>query len=51
MPEQMRVFGRSWQPPEDIVNAALSYGYAIILSECVSALCAAGLDPALTVVC
>lgn len=47
VPEQMRFTGRSRQPPEDIVNSALSYGYAIILSECVSALCAAGLDPAL----
>lgn len=47
LPEEMRFAGRSRQPPEDVVNAALSYGYAIILSECVSALCAAGLDPAI----
>ena len=33
--------------PNDVVNAALSYGYAIILGEAVSALCAAGLDPAI----
>jgi CRISP-associated protein Cas1 len=46
VPEDMRFTGRSRQPPNDIVNAALSYGYAIILGECVSALCAAGLDPA-----
>jgi len=46
LPEGMTFPGRSRQPPEDITNAALSYGYAIILGEAVSALCAAGLDPA-----
>jgi CRISPR-associated protein Cas1 len=39
--------GRSRQPPLDVVNAALSYGYAILAGEAVSALCAAGLDPAI----
>ena len=33
--------------PRDLPNAALSYGYAILLSECVGALHAAGLDPCL----
>ena len=47
VPEKMGFTGRSRQPPEDVVNAALSYGYAIILGEAVSALCAAGLDPAI----
>jgi len=46
VPEEMRFAGRSRQPPENLINAALSYGYAIILAESVSALCAAGLDPA-----
>ncbi len=46
MPDDLRFTGRSRQPPEDTINAALSYGYAIILAEAVSALCAAGLDPA-----
>jgi CRISP-associated protein Cas1 len=46
VPEGMRFVGRSRQPPADIVNAALSYGYAIVLGEAVAALCAAGLDPA-----
>ena len=46
-PEDMRFAGRSRQPPADGINAALSYGYAIILGEAVSALCAAGLDPAI----
>lgn len=45
VPEDMSFTGRSRQPPEDVVNSALSYGYAIILAETVSALCAAGLDP------
>jgi CRISP-associated protein Cas1 len=47
VPEDMRFIGRSRQPPADTVNAALSYGYAIILGEAVSALCSAGLDPAI----
>jgi CRISP-associated protein Cas1 len=47
MPEGMTFPGRSRRPPEDTINAALSYGYAIILGEAVSALCAAGLDPAI----
>ena len=47
MPDGLRFAGRSRQPPGDLINAALSYGYAIILGEVVSALCAAGLDPAI----
>jgi CRISPR-associated protein Cas1 len=47
VPEEMRFPGRSRRPPADLINAALSYGYAIILGETVSALCAAGLDPAI----
>lgn len=47
MPEGMTFAGRSRRPPEDIINAALSYGYALILGEAVSALCTAGLDPAI----
>ena len=45
MPDALRFEGRSRQPPADAVNAALSYGYAILAGEAVSALCAAGLDP------
>ena len=40
---------RSRRPPRDLPNAALSYGYAILLSECVGALHAAGLEPSLGV--
>lgn len=46
VPGDMAFTGRTRQPPLDTVNAALSYGYAIILAEAISALCAAGLDPA-----
>ena len=38
---------RSRRPPRDIGNALLSYGYAILLAECVLAVRASGLDPAL----
>lgn len=41
--------GRSRCPPRDLPNAALSYGYAILLSECVGALHAVGLEPSLGV--
>jgi CRISP-associated protein Cas1 len=47
VPKDMQFAGRSTQPLADVVNGALSYGYAIILGETVSALCAAGLDPAI----
>ena len=39
--------GRNRQPPLDVVNAALSYGYAVLLGECTSALVATGLEPAI----
>jgi CRISPR-associated endonuclease Cas2 len=43
----LRFTGRSRRPPLDVVNAALSYGYAIPLGETFTALRAAGLDPAI----
>lgn len=39
--------GRNRRPPLDVVNSALSFGYAVLLSEAVSALVASGLEPAL----
>jgi CRISPR-associated protein Cas1 len=45
MPDGLGFEGRTRRPPLDVVNAALSYGYALLLAEAVSALCAAGLDP------
>lgn len=37
--------GRQRNPPPDVVNAALSYGYAVLLGEAVSSCASAGLDP------
>jgi CRISP-associated protein Cas1 len=45
LPEEFGFTGRTRQPPLDVVNAALSYGYTILVGEAVSALCAAELDP------
>jgi len=38
-------FKRTRRPPKDPINAMLSYGYAILASECTSALATHGLDP------
>ena len=46
-PEELKFSGRSRRPALNVVNAALGYGYAMLLGECVSALVAAGLDPAI----
>ncbi len=45
LPETIPFEGRTRQPPGDVVNAALGYGYAILEGECVSSLVSAGLDP------
>ena len=50
LPEPLRFHGRSRQPPLDVFNAAISYGYAILLGECVSALVACGLEPGIGMV-
>ncbi|GAB1512564.1 hypothetical protein JCM33774_46060 [Actinophytocola sp. KF-1] len=39
--------GRNRRPPLDVVNSALSFGYAVLLGEAVSAAAAAGLEPAI----
>ena len=49
VPADVTFDGRSRRPPRDLPNAALSYGYAILLSECVGALHAAGLELSLGV--
>lgn len=41
--------GRRHSPPPDGTNALLSFGYTILTSECVSALHAVGLEPAVGV--
>ncbi|ADP71114.1 CRISPR-associated protein Cas1 [Rhodomicrobium vannielii ATCC 17100] len=40
---------RSRRPPQNAVNATLSYAYAVLSAECVCALAAVGLDPRLGV--
>lgn len=49
LPNEVQFAIRSRQPPRDIANAAMSYLYAILLGECVTALHAAGLEPSLGV--
>lgn len=45
LPEELRFELRSRQPPMDVANSALSFLYTVLLGECVTAVCAAGLDP------
>jgi len=47
LPEDLRFSGRSRQPPMDVFNAAIGYCYAILLSECVTALASVGLEPSI----
>lgn len=49
LPSELGFEGRNRRPPRDVTNAALSYGYAMLLSECTGALAAAGLEPSLGV--
>lgn len=42
----LRFEKRSRRPPENPVNALLSFGYSLLSQDCLSALHAAGLDPA-----
>lgn len=46
LPPDVGFTGRNRQPPLDVTNAALSFGYTLLLGECVSAVVATGLDPA-----
>lgn len=43
--EGLRFKGRSRRPPRDPVNAMLSFGYTMLMHDCVAALGSAGLDP------
>lgn len=45
-PSSMNMPGRNRRPPRDPVNAMLSFVYALLLNDCISALTTAGLDPA-----
>jgi len=44
-PSEWDFDGRNRRPPQDPVNALLSFGYAILAKECSVALLAEGLDP------
>ncbi len=46
-PWQEHLSGRSRRPPRDRVNAMLSFGYALLVRECTSAISRVGLDPML----
>lgn len=48
-PEELQFALRSRQPPLDVANSALSYLYTLLTAECVSAIVATGLDPAIGV--
>jgi CRISP-associated protein Cas1 len=44
--EAFRFAGRSRRPPGDRINALLSFGYALLMQDCVAACSSIGLDPA-----
>lgn len=46
LPTDLAFTHRTRQPPLDVANAALSFLYTILLGECVTALYAAGVNPA-----
>ena len=46
LPAPLAFSGRSRHPPGDVVNAALSYGYAILAGEAAASCAGAGLDAA-----
>lgn len=43
---EMIMHGRTRRPPKDPVNAMLSFGYALLMTEALTAVSASGLDPA-----
>lgn len=45
LPEEMGFLFRTRKPPKDAVNAMLSFGYALLLSNIIGAVEAVGLDP------
>ncbi len=45
LPEEAGFGGRNRRPPRDPANAALSFGYTLLLGEAVAGLSMAGLDP------
>ncbi len=47
LPYKWKFAGRNRRPPRDPVNALLSLGYTLLLSEVTHGVCQAGLDPSL----
>ncbi|WP_019500461.1 type I-MYXAN CRISPR-associated endonuclease Cas4/Cas1 [Pseudanabaena sp. PCC 6802] len=47
VPPEMRFDGRNRRPPKDRFNALLSFGYALLLKDVMSAILTVGLEPAL----
>ncbi len=48
-PKDLVFTKRSRRPPKDVANAALSFLYTVLLSECITAVRAAGMEPTLGV--
>lgn len=47
LPPEMTFSGRNRRPPRDPINALLSFGYALLLKDVMSAILTVGLEPAL----
>lgn len=47
LPRELGFTGRTRRPPRDVVNAALSYGYAILCGQAERALALCGFEPSL----
>jgi CRISP-associated protein Cas1 len=45
LPPEVQFAERTRRPPLDVINAALGYGYGVLVSEATTALAMAGLDP------
>jgi len=45
LPPELHFYGRTRQPPQDAVNALLSFGYQLLYRDIVSAILAVGLEP------
>ena len=45
LPDGTQFGGRTYRPPKDVVNAALSFGYSMLTGNTVAAIATTGLDP------
>ncbi len=48
LPDRFQMDGRSYNPPPNEVNSLISYGNALVYANCVSAIRATALDPAVS---